>query len=174
MEKEEILYIEKQKFSQIWLYILSGAIFIYINWQIVNIYVLKNASDVVPISITALIFSWLVSALVLLLTIMIRLEIFITKSGVTVRFFPFLLSPKHYSWEEISYSYVRKYAALSEYGGWGYRIGKSGKAFTTSGLMGWQLVFSNDKKLLLGTQHPEELDKVLLSMGKMLPIPATS
>ena len=100
-----------------------------------------------------------------------RLETTIRKDGVYVRFFPFHLKFKYYDWNTILKSYVRQYAPLSEYGGWGLRFGIFGKgtAFNVSGDKGLQLEFKNHRKLLIGTGKPEELADTLSKLGQLKP-----
>jgi hypothetical protein len=59
--------------------------------------------------------------------------------------------------------YVRKYNAIAEYGGWGWRLGLFGKgtAYNISGNEGLQLEFINGKKLLIGTQKLEALSGIV-------------
>jgi hypothetical protein len=64
--------------------------------------------------------------------------------------------------------YVRKYKPLAEFGGWGLRFGVSGKAYNISGNKGLQLELTNNKKLLIGTQKPEELSEALNKIGKLI------
>lgn len=56
---------------------------------------------------------------------------------------------------------VGKYHPLRDFGGWGIRFGLSGKAYNIKGKMGLQLVLKNGKKILFGTQHPEELRRAM-------------
>ena len=69
----------------------------------------------------------------------------------------------------IATSYVRQYSPLLEYGGWGMRIGLfgKGKAWNISGDKGLQLEFTNQKKLLIGTNQPEELAATLEKIGQL-------
>lgn len=55
---------------------------------------------------------------------------------------------------------MRTYSPLSEYGGWGYK-GGLGKAYSTGGRQGLQLVLANGDRLLLGTQRPAEMRLIL-------------
>ena len=107
--------------------------------------------------------------LITLLILNIRLDTLIKEDGIYVRFFPFHWSFKKFSWDMISSSYVRKYSPLLEYGGWGMRIGifGKGKAWNISGDKGLQLVFSNQKKLLIGTNQPQELAAILEKIGHL-------
>ena len=56
-----------------------------------------------------------------------------------------------------------------EYGGWGLRLGLfgNGKAFNVSGDKGLQLEFTDNKKLLIGTNRPEELTETLIKIGQL-------
>lgn len=94
----------------------------------------------------------------------IRLDTKIRKDGVHVRFFPFHLRYRFYSWDSIRHWQVRKYNAIIEYGGWGFRLGLlgKGKALSISGDHGLQLEFNDDKKLLIGTKKPKEMEEAIL------------
>jgi len=106
------------------------------------------------------------TVLVTILTILFllfKLETRIEKDGIYIRFFPFHLSPRKYSWDKIEKSYVRQYSPLREYGGWGIRFGLFGKgmAYNVSGDMGIQLVFKDGTKVLIGTNKPQEVEEIL-------------
>ena len=51
---------------------------------------------------------------------------------------------------------IRQYRPIIEYGGWGIRFNKSGKAYTVSGNIGIQIQMSTGKGILIGTQQPNE------------------
>ncbi|NOR28731.1 MAG: hypothetical protein GQ540_09425, partial [Lutibacter sp.] len=60
--------------------------------------------------------------------------------------------------------YIRNYDAIFEYGGWGVKFSfrkKKGKSFTTKGDIGLQLELNSGRKILIGTQQKEELQRVL-------------
>jgi hypothetical protein len=87
----------------------------------------------------------------------------IDEKGIHYRFFPFHRKQKSILWLEIQSAYVRKYDAISEYGGWGLKgfRRKNGQAINTKGNIGIQLELKNSKKLLIGTQKETEAKKVL-------------
>ncbi|MGI4862562.1 MAG: hypothetical protein ACRYFZ_01470 [Janthinobacterium lividum] len=58
----------------------------------------------------------------------------------------------------------RTYSPLGDYGGWGIRGLPSNLAYNVWGQAGLQLIFQSGNKLLLGTQQPEELRKVLVAL----------
>jgi len=60
---------------------------------------------------------------------------------------------------------VRKYSAVSEYGGWGIKGTSNNRALNISGNMGIQLETKEGKKILIGTHDSEEVTKVLLQLG---------
>lgn len=90
------------------------------------------------------------------------------QEGVFVRYFPFQFRYKFYNWNTIRASYVRKYSPVREYGGWGVRVGfNATKAYTMSGNIGLQLILQNGKKVLIGTNRPDHLKRVLMKLDKM-------
>lgn len=158
--KKDFLFFEKQKFNQLWLWFLILVPFLYILIYFLN----HRGSD-----LTTLIVVSCTLILSILILVIIKLETIIKKEGIHIRFFPFHIKYRQYAWSDISKLYMRKYDAISEYGGWGIRInlrGK-GKAFNVSGNNGLQLEFKNNKKILIGTQKPEELIKALKKINKL-------
>ena len=141
--KNETLFLEKQRFTQWWLWlimILAVAFAFYYEESTLEMAV----ALIIPIFLFVL-----------------NLETEISKEGISVRFFPFHLKKKFFSWDEIAKAEVREYSPLLEYGGWGIRRGKSGVAYNVKGNMGLQLVLKSGKKILIGTQKAEELKQIL-------------
>lgn len=110
---------------------------------------------------------WLNGGLLLLVFLLIKsmvLQVEIRDEGIYYKY-----SPIHRKWREIPYdkikkAYIRKYKAISEYGGYGIRLGMGGKgrALNVRGNMGLQIEFNNNKShLLLGTQKPEKMKEAL-------------
>lgn len=148
---------EKQYFRQWWLWLLMS---ISIVVMILSIYYSKESfstwDSLIGISVLLL---------VSLMIFFMNLGTEINETGIYYRFFPFVRG--HKLWEEIDQAYVRKYNPIGEYGGWGIKGGfGKGRAYNVSGNIGLQLVLKNGKKLLLGTQKPEEVKEVLERMQK--------
>ena len=167
--ENEILFSENQHFKQwwLWLFLLSMNVFaLYgIFLQVIDGH--RIGSN--PMSNTGLIIT---SALILLLTIFLgicRLETQIKRDGIFVRFFPFHLTFRHYGWNKISKSFVRRYSPLGEYGGWGLRGFGKDKALNVSGNKGLQLEFTDNRKLLIGTNCPDEITEILIIIGQNKP-----
>jgi hypothetical protein len=94
----------------------------------------------------------------------LRLVTVVDAGGVRYRFSPFHLAERVLPPVHICSYEARTYKPLLEYGGWGIRSGRGGDAYNVSGDRGVQFVFAGGKRLLLGTQRPEEfvaaLDRV--------------
>lgn len=166
--KNEVLFSEKQKFKQWWLWLLIIGINGFLLYGAFAQIAGGQPFGSKPISNTGLV---IITGSMLLLTLLmanLRLETMIKNDGIYVRFFPFHLKFKHYNWEKLTKSYVRQYSPVKEFGGWGLRFGLFGKgtAFNVSGNQGLQLEFSNKKKLLIGTNKPDELSAVLKKIGQ--------
>ena len=79
----------------------------------------------------------------------------VREDGLHYSFFPFIR--RTIAFENIAHCEARSYNPLKEYGGWGVRYGRSGKAYNVSGQRGVQLELATGERLLLGSQRPEEL-----------------
>ena len=161
---DRILFNERQRFNQWWLWLILLAINATLLVGLYNqIFNHRQFGDN-PVDDSALVivsaFAFAFSALFFCF----RLDTRIKDDGVYVRFFPFHLSFKHYSWETISKAAVRRYDPIIEYGGWGLRLGALGEAYNVSGNYGLQLNFPNKGSLLIGTSKPEKLRETLESI----------
>jgi len=94
----------------------------------------------------------------------VRLEIQIRKDGIYYRYAPFHFRFQRIPIQNLAGYQVVHYRPLHDYGGWGIRYGKYGKAYTLSGNVGLQVVTTDQKKLMLGTHRPDELKKTLNSL----------
>ena len=162
----KIEFSETQRFRQVWIWAVMmfiNIIFVYgfISQVILGIPFGNNpTSDAgfIPIFIFLFAINYLVW--------IVRLDTRIDKNAITVRMFPFHLKFRIYEWKMIKNSEVRKYNPILEYGGWGLRGFIKNRALNVSGNMGLQLVFTNGKKLLIGTKKPDEIREVLYKLSK--------
>jgi len=160
---------ETQRFNQKWLWIILITISLYLIYLVVDslytqFFLQQPWGDKPMNDNLLLIFAafmlffgigmpWLFASL--------QLITLIDKNGISYKFKPFHRKIRTLPWADISRAYVRKYRPLIEYGGWGIRFGRSGKAYNISGNEGIQLVLSNKKKLLIGTHKPLKASEVL-------------
>jgi hypothetical protein len=163
----EIIFSEKQRFTQWWIWAIMIGVNGTMLFGVLQQLVFGRQFGDTPMNSIALVVVTVLSIGVSSLIFIFRLETEITREGVNVRFLPFI-SSRHYPWHTISRSFVRKYNPVLEYGGWGVRFGMFGRgsAFNVSGNQGLQLVFNDDKKLLIGTGKPEELTEALIRIGR--------
>jgi hypothetical protein len=165
----EILFTERQKFKQWWLWLLllgiNGLFLFGVFKQVIG----GQRFGDNPMSNTGLLIATGSLLLSTLLLLNFRLDTRIKKDGIYVRFFPLHLEFKHYTWDRLKKSYIRQYSPMAEFGGWGLRVGIFGKgtAFNVSGDKGLQLEFTDNKKLLIGTNKPDELSETLNKIGQL-------
>ncbi len=165
----EILFVERQRFRQWWVWLtllgLNGFFLFAVFKQVVG----GQQFGDKPMSNTGLLIAMGLMILLTLLFVNFCLDTKIKEDGVYVRFFPFHLKYKHYTWDTLAKCYVRTYSPIGEYGGWGLRFGLSGKgkAYNVSGNKGLQLEFTNGKKLLIGTNKPDDVTGALRKIGQL-------
>ena len=161
-QKTEVLFKEEQRFRQPWLWVLVilASIIPWLGLIIQVILGQKLGNNPAPDWIIILI--WLVFGIGLpLLFYFTRLITEVRSDGIYIKFVPFHFKFKHYSYPEIKSYEVREYKPIREYGGWGIRYGLNGKVYNVYGNKGIQLTFKNNKKLLIGTQKPEEFYRAI-------------
>ncbi|MCL2683109.1 MAG: DUF6141 family protein [Bacteroidales bacterium] len=161
-------FTETQRFGQWWIWLILAGINGLFIYAIIQQTILGHPFGDKPMSDTGLLLVFGVLLLITFLFICVRLQTYIDEDGVYVRFFPFRLTYKRYAWTEISKSYVKQYRPILKFGGWGFRYNLSfrEKAYSVSGRDGLELELVTGKKVLIGTQKPEKLTKILISLGK--------
>jgi hypothetical protein len=164
----EVIYREEQRFSAWlrWLLFMSIVLIIPLSiFSLVKIPSEEGGIKILPIN--TLTICWLLVPIgIAVLFVSLKLETEVRGDGLYVRFFPFHLKFKRFGAEELSECYARQYRPLLEYGGWGIRCGKQGRAYNVSGNKGVQLVFKNGRQLLIGSQREKELEEAIRSIMK--------
>ena len=155
LEKNSLIFCEKQKFSRLvrWLFILGPVVYVLILLSIVG----KEWTQ--PLQTIVAVAGLTITISVTVLLWISKLETEVRSDGLYVRFFPSHINFKKIAFEDISEYYAREYSPILEYGGWGIRFNMfgAGKAYNARGNKGVQLVLKNGKKLLVGSQKPQEL-----------------
>lgn len=161
------MFDEIQRFRQRWLWLLliiisitSIAIF---GYGVVEQLVFGRPWGDRPISdISLLITSAAVIAFILLMLYLfyvLRLITHVDAKGIYIRFYPF--PGKRIDYPKVESCKARTYRPLAEYGGWGIKYGRSGKAYNICGKRGAQLVMKDGKRILIGSQHADELSRTI-------------
>jgi hypothetical protein len=150
-------FSETQRFRQWWIWLLLlfavVVIAVKINYRV----------TIVDGAIVSKHLSWQISrmALVMLVVVLfwlLRLEVTITELGITYRFYPLQIRYRNIQWEEVEKAYVRIYKPIPEFGGWGIKFGRNGRALNVSGNVGLQIEYKTGKRLLIGTIKRDELE----------------
>jgi hypothetical protein len=154
-QTQEALFAEEQSFRQAWVWALMlGVLLMLVGIFAAVILGAPNKGGTLEGLVGIGVGIVLVVGAAVLMYVM-RLSVRVDATGLHVRFFP--LVRKDIPLEEIARWEARTYRPILEYGGWGIRCSWKGMAYNVSGNRGVQLEFTNGKRLLIGSQHPEEL-----------------
>lgn len=150
---------ETQRFDQWWFHLLNLIVLIVMALPIYQV-VKSGNLETLERNVLALTVLLVLSILVLVYTIKLKTKI--DETGIHYGFFPFHRNFRSVPWSSMDKCFVRKYNPITEYGGWGYRgIRRNSKAFNIKGNQGIQLVLKSGKKILIGTQNPEDAQQTI-------------
>lgn len=154
MQKTEIIYQEKSS-MKLWAFILIPLLSV-----VVLLDVLINNSPKFTQDPEA---QWtiLIPILAFLLLYFIQLEWKFTESDFRYRFFPFIIKEKIIPYSNIQTMSVMKINPLFEFGGWGLRRGKLGKAYTTDGNLIIHMELKSGQKLNFTVKNKSEVERVI-------------
>lgn len=141
------LFTEKQRFNQWWLWLLLA-----VSLAVPAILLFKEASE------KSGGFSGLIIILsVIILFVVLRMTTVVTKENIQLTYFPFV--NKTINLADIETMKVINYGFV---GGWGIRFWTQyGTVYNVLGNKGLHIKFKNGKQLVIGTQKPQELEKVV-------------
>ena len=164
----DILFRETQRFRQIWIWALLIAISGLIIYAMVQQLVLGRAFGSNPAPDLVLIVLGIIFGLGFpIFFYFLHLTTEVRQEGLYYRFSPFHLNFRRIALEDLARYEVRTYNPVKEYGGWGIRYGGGGLAYNVSGNRGVQLELVSGKRILIGSQRPEELAEALArALGK--------
>lgn len=162
---DTILFEEEQRFNQkfLWGFLVIINLALFVSCIVILFFNNENNLNVLFGFLPAIVILVAVTYLIAKSKLVTQIR----ENGIYVKFYPFHLSFKKYSWEDINELYLRKYKPLTEYGGWGLKLGPSGSAYNVSGNVGIQLVLKNNSKVLIGTNTPDNVIDVLTTLGKL-------
>jgi hypothetical protein len=160
-----IYFRETQKFNQSWIRIIFIILLLMMLAVFIQTYVLHKPIGIKLqpeglIIIFALVFSIGITWLLFFIPMITE----VCSDGIHIHFFKQFFIPLN----DIKTYEVRTYKPIREFGGWGIRYGWNGKAYNVSGNRGVQLVLTNEKKILIGSQKPEELAVALDSARRQV------
>ncbi len=167
-----VYFKEEQRFTQVWLWVVLivtavGAILPLVVELYAQLIEGRQFGDHPSTNVTLLISFFIVlgfSVGIILLFWKTRLITEVDNRSIQVRFPPFFLKAKVFPTDTIEEYRIRQYKPLLEYGGWGIRLGRKGRAYNVKGKTGLQLVFKGGKRLLIGTQRGDALNRAVKKM----------
>ena len=101
---------------------------------------------------------------ILILFACAKLITVVRTGGLYTKYFPFHWSFKQISLDDVETIEPVTYSPMKDYGGWGIRYGRSGKAYNPTGNRGVKITYKNGKHILIGSGKPEELAKAIEQM----------
>ena len=164
LEETDIIYREEQRFA-LWLravLVVSMALAVVLSILPLT----KIPFDQLRAEVGEIILLFVVGVFfpvgIAVLFCFLKLETQVRPDGLYVRFVPFHIKFKKFGADDLRQYYARKYRPIWEYGGWGIRCSfRNGRAYNVSGNKGLQLVFKDGKRLLIGSQTPEDLEQAI-------------
>jgi len=171
-KSNEVYFREVRRFRQIWIWALilpvSLLLIVLFGYGMLKQLVFDQPWGSKPMSDTGLAifgsFMLLLGIGLLYLFYALKVVTEVRKDGIFIRYS--FLSHQKISFEEINHYKVQTYNPIRDYGGWGIRYGKNGKAYNVNGNRGVQLKFLDGKQLLIGSQQPEELIQAIETQMK--------
>ncbi len=106
----------------------------------------------------------LLDVLFLLFMASLTLQTEVTTEGLFIRFKPIHRKTRRIDMEDVVSIGAVEYRPAMEYGGWGIRYGRNGRAYNVTGNLGVRIDYSNGYHLLIGTCYPQELEAALVAM----------
>lgn len=160
----KLTFRETQRFKQWWVWaILIASNGLVLTLLLTQFQALLNG-DGDPMEYVVLCIGALVLVAPTVLFLFVRLDTIIDNERIAVRLYPFHIRYRFYTRQEVAQCSLRKYRPIGEYGGWGLRGSARNRAFNISGDQGIQLVLANGSKVLVGTNAPDEVHAVLLTL----------
>lgn len=161
-ENSSIIFREVQQFRQKWLWLIILFIAGILWYGVIRQLVLNIPFGSKPAPDAVLLIFWLIFGIAFpVFFYSIKLITEVRNDGLYICFFPFCFSFHKIALDELKTYEVRSYSPIKEYGGWGIRYGLKGKAYNVSGNRGVQLELSDRKRILIGSQKPEELARAI-------------
>lgn len=153
-----ILYRERQRFTQAWLWALVLAI-AALSWYAAYRQLIQrlpfgsnSASDGILFAV------WLGAGLVLpLFLFLLQLRTEVRSDGVYLRFFPLHVKFRRWLFDDIAEAEPVQYSPVRDYVGWGIRYGRRGWAYTVRGNTGVRILLRSGKQILIGADDPDRL-----------------
>jgi hypothetical protein len=148
-----VRFQERQRFRQVWLWVLMVGV---LAVSAIPMIARPSAGSFTSLAFTALVVGLLAYA---------HLDVIVDEEQILVRFRPFHLRGRRIPLEQVAEAYARTYSPINEYGGWGIRLCGDSMAYNAYGNEGVQLVLTDGRRILIGSQKSQELAAALARPG---------
>ena len=101
----------------------------------------------------------------MLLVLGLKLKWTISKDSFTFKYNPFYNKWRTIPLAEIKKIEIMRINPLKEFGGWGFRYGKLGQAFTTTGRMIIHIETTKGQKLNFSVENTEKAERAIKELG---------
>ena len=180
MPSDEVLFDEVQRFRQplMLIAVAIGSIppIVIVGYGMINQLVFGNSF--IGTSDRFLIIFGIVSILPAIVGPIVfwfsKLQTQVRRDGLYVRFSPFHFSERKIPLEKVVSFRALTYRPIWQYGGWGLRFRRGGRAYNVSGREGVRLEFDNGKHLLIGSQKSDELAAAIERLSGQSGVPNNS
>jgi hypothetical protein len=175
--ENDVIFREVQRFHQRWLWvlvILAALVLIGpFGYGMVQQLVFDKPWGDRPMSDTALAVTGTLAILfaigIVALFASTKLITEVRTDGLYIRFVPFHLSFRRIPLEDLAGFEARTYRPIREYGGWGIRFGRRGRAYNVSGNRGVRVDYASGRHILIGSQRADEFaDAIGKVLGKRI------
>jgi hypothetical protein len=93
----------------------------------------------------------------------LKLQVIVDVDAISYRFFPVQWKYRKIKIDNIESIKVVDYDPIADYGGWGIRFGRNGRAYTVKGNHGMYIRQVGKGPILIGTSRPGEIQRFLES-----------
>lgn len=162
----KILFQEKQKFTQWWLWLLLLWPLVYVLYALFVAVLQPTENTFGNVSFSVIMPSeyWVMLVITLIIAfffIVVQMETTIDSEKIMVKHL--FLVKKKFRWEEITTAEIIIYGLV----GYGVRISlKHGTVYNVKGNHGLLITLQDGRKRLIGTQRPEELRSVVKELRR--------
>ena len=152
------LYFEEQRFRQFWLWLTLLATAGGTWYALIAQVLLGTPLGDRPAPDLVLVLLWAVFGVGLpVLFFAARLVTEVREDALYLNFVLFPFTRRRIRYDELLEARSVSYRPIRDYGGWGIRYGRGGRAYNVSGNEGVQLEFRDGKRLLIGSQNAGRL-----------------
>ena len=157
MQPNEPFYSERQRFRQWWLWVLVLIGPAISAWAIFQQLVMGSPFGNNPAPDYVLVLLVVIVGGIPLFMYCTGLDTEVRDCGVRICFRPFHRKWVVFGFENIQNADTHTYSALKDYGGWGIRYGRKGKAYNVSGNEGVLLTLQDGNNVLIGSKNHQVL-----------------